>query len=110
MRYAMLLLIALPFVSFGQTKTDYNNYMARFVKYYNAGSTDSICTLFAVNKRLSDPCFWRWAETNKDTSAYDKYGKIVFYKYLRVDKTDPEKVTVFRVVFANKGVKATSFN
>jgi hypothetical protein len=110
MRYAMLLLIALPLISFSQTKTDYDNYMARFVRYYNKGLTDSICTLFPVEAGRNEPCFWKWAESSHDTSSYDDYGKIASYKYLGVDKTDPDNVTVFRVVFANKGVKAISFN
>ncbi len=110
MRYIVILFITLPLISLGQAPKDYTNVMARFVNYYNEVSADRICSLFPVKKAEVGNCFWKSLKPSGEKSVYDVYGRIENYKYLGVDTTDPEKVAVFKVLFANKGEKAVSFN
>ncbi|WP_162817855.1 hypothetical protein U0035_20740 [Niabella yanshanensis] len=84
--------------------------MTRFVNYYNARSSDKICSLFPPPKNEEENCFWNSLKPDEEKSIYDEFGAIKKYEYLGVDTTDPEKVIVFKVLFANKGVKALSFN
>lgn len=108
MKGLLLLLLMLPAMAVAQTKEDYKNVMAKFVKYYNNNQIDSICTLFPDEKSSGKECFYKWAEGN-GRSGLDEYGPITDYSYLGKDETDQEKVTVFKVDFSKKGTKAMSF-
>lgn len=109
MKSLLFLLLFLPFAASAQTEKDYQDVMDKFVRYYNADLTDSICTLFPERtERPGMECFWRWAQ--QDGSSLKKYGKIKSYQYLGKVTQDPEKVAVFKVVYAKKGTKALSFN
>ncbi len=103
MKYLLLIICFYPFVTFSQTKEDYQKVMDRFVTFYNNDQTDSICTIFPGRD-----CFW--AKVNPQLDTKKDYGKIVSYKYLGVVKNDPEHVTVFKIVSEKKGIKALSFN
>ncbi len=106
MKYLAILLLLLPLGVDAQSKKDFKEVMGKFVQYYNAGNTEMICTLFPSNK--DEKCFWRMAE-EQGSKSLDEYGKIIAYQYLDKDKTDPEKVTVFRIETEKQGVKAMSF-
>lgn len=106
MKYLVMLLLLLPILVEAQSKKDFKEVMDKFVQYYNADNTDKICTLFKEKKDIG--CFWRWAN-EKGSKSFEEYGKITSYQYLGKDKTDPEKVTVFRVNTEKQGIKAMSF-
>lgn len=108
MKGFLLLMLMLPAMAAAQTKEDYKNVMAKFVKYYNNNQIDSICTLFPDEKSSGKECFYKWAE-GKGGSGLEEYGPITDYSYLGKDETDQEKVTVFKVDFSKKGTKAMSF-
>ena len=101
MKFFALVVFLLPLAVAGQSKTDYENVMARFEKFYNAGQGDSINVLFGQN----------WGETWSETKAADylkDYGKLKSIKFIGIDKEDPNKVYVFKSVFSNVGTKAIS--
>lgn len=108
MKAFLLLLLMLPAMAVAQTKEDYKNVMAKFVKYYNNNQIDSICTLFPDEKSSGKECFYKWANA-KAPGMLEEYGQITDYRYLGKDETDQEKVTVFKVDFSKKGTKAMSF-
>lgn len=106
MKKLVMLLLILPLVAGAQSKKDFKEVMDKFVQYYNAGNTDMVCSLFP--EKEDNGCFWRFAE-ERGSKSLDEYGKIIAYQYLGVDKTDPEKVTVFRIETEQQGIKAMSF-
>lgn len=108
MKGLVLLLLMLPAMATAQTKQDYKNVMAKFVKYYNNNQVDSICTLFPDEKSSGRECFYKWANA-KAPGMLEEYGPITDYSYLGKDETDQETVTVFKVDFSKKGTKAMSF-
>lgn len=108
MKGFLLLMLMLPAMAAAQTKEDYKNVMAKFVKYYNNNQVDSICTLFPDEKSSGRECFYKWANA-KAPGMLEEYGPITDYSYLGKDETDHEKVTVFKVDFSKKGTKAMSF-
>lgn len=110
MKYLLILLAALPLFSVGQTKSDYDNTMKRFVSYYNEGAADKICSLFPIKKNQPGSCFWKSSDSPREQSVYERYGKIKNYEYLGIDETESEKVRVYKVLFANAGEKVMSFN
>ena len=104
MKFLMIALLLLPFITIAQTKQDYEKAMAAFVKYYNNQQSDSICT---ANFSDAANCFWAKIRPER---IYKEYGRIIEFKYLGIAEKDPENVTVFKVNFERKGVKAMSFN
>ena len=107
MKYLLLLSLLCPCCARAQSEADYQNTMARFVRFYNKGLKDSVCTLFP--KREKTGCFWALADASREERMLERYGRIISYKYLGIDTTDEEQVRVFKVVFAKAGTKATSF-
>ena len=96
-----LFLLSITTVS-GQTKSDYENAMAKFQQFYNASQPDSICAMF---EKPGSEFLW-----NKENIAatLNEFGIMNFFEFIGVDKSDPNKVWVFKTVFSKGGEKATS--
>lgn len=102
MKYLILFLL-LPAAVFAQSRDDYDKAFGEFVKYYNKEDWTSICKLMSPSS--DGRCLWKDAG-----HVIKKHGKIIKYQYLGVDTSDPERVTVYKVTFANKKEEAVSFN
>jgi hypothetical protein len=107
MKLLIILLILLPFSGIGQTTADYNFAMAKFQKFYNAAQGDSINAM----------CGHSWGEakaykplwTNDETAKLlDDLGTLLSFKFIGIDKSDPQKVYVFQTIFSKAGQKTTS--
>jgi hypothetical protein len=111
MKYLLAFLLLMPSAAIAQSQADFEQVMSRFVRFYNDGQTDSICSLFPREREgKAEECFWRWAEQHHDSlSSLQEYGRITSYKYLGRDVTDAEPVHVFKVMFSKVGQKAHSF-
>lgn len=102
MKYLMLLLL-FPATVFAQSRKEYDKAFGDFVKCYNKQDWIGVCGLMSSSP--DDRCMWKDAG-----HVIKKHGKIIKYQYLGVDTTDPERVTVYKVTFANKKEEAVSFN
>ncbi len=107
MKFLALLFFLLPLAVAGQSNTDYENAMAKFQKFYNAGQGDSINAMFGHDwdeMKLTN-ALW----TNAKAADFLKeYGKLKSFKFVGVDKEDPNEVHVFQTVFDKAGTKTTS--
>lgn len=103
MKYALLLLLLLPAATFAQTKAE-AALMKQYVQCYNNNADDCICTL--IGQDTAD-CFWLKVADPQDLRK--RYGKLLSYSYLGIDTKDPEKVTVYKIVWEKQGVDAMSF-
>lgn len=107
MKRITLLLCAIPFISFSQTKADYENAMSKFMKFYNAGRGDSINAMFGADWDETKKTHPLWTnEQNND--LLKEYGSLQSFKFIGIDKTDPAKVYVFKTVYSKAGEKTTS--
>ncbi len=107
MKRIMLLLCAIPVISFGQTKADYENAMAKFMKFYNAGQGDSINAMFSSSWDDMKKTHPLWTnEQNND--LLKEYGTLQSFRFIGIDETDPAKVYVFKTVYSKAGTKTTS--
>jgi len=104
MKYILIALLAIPSISFAQTKPDYEHAIGKFMKFYNSGQTDSIISQYSDMWGSNKPGLWT-PEQNK--KLQEKYGKMISYKYLGMSKED--NVAVFRTVFS-KSTHATSLS
>jgi hypothetical protein len=107
MKFVVLLVFLLPLVAASQSKTDYENVMAKFQKFYNTGQGDSINAMFghSWDEMKLTKALW----TNAKASEYLKeYGKLKSFKFIGIDESDPNKVYVFETVFSKAGTKTTS--
>lgn len=104
MKYFTFLFFLLPLSAIAQTGQDYQEVMDRFVVLYNNDQPDSICAMMTEG---DGGC--SWADAQQNGKFLTDYGDIKNYKYLGIDNGDPEKVTVFKVIFSKKGPKAMSF-
>jgi hypothetical protein len=93
MKYLLLILCFVPLLVLAQGRRDYENTVAKFMRYYNKNEVKKICGMFEPEYRKSSCDMWNQAMplVKKD------YGKMLSYKYLGVDTTDPEQVRVFKV-------------
>ncbi len=107
MKKILFSLCFLPFSVFAQSQSDYEQEMAKFVKLYNSSKTDEICAMFGKNPQSDEGCSWE--QSNREAKSIDKLGTIQSFKYLGVDKSDPEQVTVFQIHLSKAGTKAMSF-
>lgn len=106
MRLLILLMILFPVLGIAQTKEEAEKTMKKYVDYYNNREHDKMCSeLFG---RQGEDCFWN--SVLKHVDPYKEYGKILSYTYHGKVTQDPEKVTVFKVVYEKNGVRAMSFN
>ena len=99
----LLLFLLLPIALFAQSRREYDKTFGDFVKYYNKENWTGVCGLMSSSP--DGRCMWKDAG-----HVIKKHGKIIKYQYLGIDTTDPERVTVYKVTFANKKVEAVSFN
>lgn len=107
MKFVALLVFVLPLAVAGQSKTDYNNAMAKFQKFYNEGQGDSINAMFG--RRPDEMKGRNYIWKNEDIASYLKeYGKLKSFKFIGIDEGDPNKVHVFETVFSKAGTKTTS--
>lgn len=98
---AFLIILLLPFTAMAQTQKDYDHVMASFKKAYNHHRADKVCDLFPMETRAKVAKVW----SNRGMDElYNDYGKIVSYKYLGHDKTDPDNVAVYKAVFQKKTI------
>lgn len=107
MKRITLLLCAIPFISFGQTKADYENAMSKFMKFYNARQGDSINAMFSAEWDDMKKTHPLWTN-EQGAEMLKEYGSLKSFKFIGVDKTDPARVYVFKTVFSKAGVKTTS--
>jgi len=107
MRLVVLFIYLLPFAAAGQSKTDYENVMAKFQKFYNAGKGDSINAMYGHDwdQMKMKKALW----TNAKAAEYLKeYGRLKSFKFIGIDESDPNKVHVFETIFSKAGTKTTS--
>jgi hypothetical protein len=106
MKILIILAIALPLVSMSQTSSHYYEVMEKFKKFYNAGQVDSINALYGHgwdSAKLRRP-IW----TNARAAEYlEKYGQLKSFKFVCIDKKDPDQIHIFQTVFSKKGSKLT---
>jgi len=103
MKFIAFFFFLIPIALAAQTKSDYAHSMARFQRFYNAGQGDSICAMF---ERPTDAAFL-WGN-EKAASALDEFGALRSFKFIGIDTLDPDKVYVFKTLFAKAGTKTTS--
>lgn len=110
MKIIAIAILLLPVVLFGQSKKDYQATMVTFQKFYNAGLGDSINTLIfkhAPDVMRSIEPMW----TNKRVAElHQEFGLLNSFRYIGIDRTDPDKVRVFETVFSKAGSKTTSLS
>ncbi len=106
MKLFVLVIFLLPIAVSAQSKTDYENTMSRFQKFYNLGHGDSINAMFGhVPEEMKSRPLW----TNDENAALlNEYGTLKSFKFIGIDKADPDKVYVFKTVFSKAGEKTTS--
>lgn len=107
MKFFAFLIFLLPITAAGQSITDYENAMAKFQKFYNAGLGDSINAMFGYKPDEFKPIKPLW--TNEaNASALKEFGTLKSFKYIGIDKSDTYDVYVFETIFTNAGAKTTS--
>ena len=107
MKIFALVIFLLPLAVVGQSKTDYENAMAKFQKFYNAGLGDSINAMFGYRPDDFKPTKPLW--TNEaNASALEEFGTLKSFKYIGIDKSDTYDVYVFETIFNKVGAKTTS--
>ena len=107
MKFFAILAFLIPFVVAGQSKTNYENAMAKFQKFYNAAQGDSINAMFGHgwDEMKLTKALWTNA---KAAECLKEYGKLKSFTFVGVDKEDPNEVRVFQTVFSKAGTKTTS--
>jgi hypothetical protein len=107
MKLFAILMFLLPITAAGQSKTDYESTLAKFQKFYNAGQGDSINAMFGhlPDDIKSGTPLW----TNEgNTSLLKEFGTLKSFKFIGIDRTDPNNVYVFETIFSKAGAKTTS--
>jgi hypothetical protein len=107
MKPLALLTFLLPFTIAAQTRADYEHVMAKFQRFYNAGQGDSIHTMSKPSIQLATKNNPMWTN-ERNAEALKQFGSLKSFIYLGIDKTDPDKVYVFRTFFSKAGAKTTS--
>lgn len=107
MKFFALLVFLLPIAVAGQSQTDYENAMSRFQKFYNAGQGDSINAMFGHgwDETKLTRALWTHADAAK---CLKEFGKLKSFRFIGIDKEDPNKVYVFETIFSKAGTKTTS--
>lgn len=108
MKLLSILVYLIPFTLAGQVSNPYQQTMQNFKKFYNAAQGDSINSMYGRgwDKMKQTKALW----TNvKAKELLKEYGKLISFKFIGVDKEDPQKVYVFQTVFSKKHDNATSF-
>jgi len=106
MKFFALLIFLLPIAVAAQSKTDYENTMAKFQKFYNAGQGDSINAMFGhIPDDMKSSPLWT---NSKNEERLKEFGALKSFKFIGVDNSDPNKVYVFKTIFSKAGAKTTS--
>ncbi len=95
----LLVILFLPILSFAQSKTDYEEVMSRFVRFYNNAQIDSLRTLFD-----NDSIFCKKKDC-EITEWYRTWGEI---KYSGLKDSVPYEFT-FWTVFSGPGDSTLTF-
>ena len=88
-------LAMLPIIAGAQTKADYQQKMAKFVKFYNNKQGDSIVNLWQVKDRSSITDLWKPEAINKLHNAYGTISSFKFVKMVAGDAPGAEFQTIF---------------
>lgn len=107
MNFFALVIFLLPIAVAGQSKTDYENAMSKFQKFYNAGEGDSINAMSKSSIQLATKNNPMWTKEGNAT-ALKQFGTLKSFTFLGIDKTDPGNVYVFQTFFSKAGAKTTS--
>ncbi|MBL7723871.1 MAG: hypothetical protein JNK27_06965 [Chitinophagaceae bacterium] len=107
MKFIALVIFLLPLAVAGQSKTDYENAMTKFQKFYNAGLGDSINAMFGYSPDDFKPTKPLWTNEG-NASALKEFGTLKSFKYIGIDKSDTYDVYVFVTIFSKAGAKTTS--
>ena len=108
MKILLFLAFLLPITVFAQTKSDYQNAMANFQRFYNAGQGDSLYTIFHVDNPSWGNAIKSGWSNERTTELLKQFGTLKSFKYIGVDKTDVDTVRVFQTFFSKAGAKTTS--
>jgi hypothetical protein len=85
------------FQTYGQTQAEYDNAMARFMKFYNANQADSICNLFSDTWGEHKKTLW----TSQDLMETKReYGEMTSFKYMGVEPGD--SIRLYKTVCTKK--------
>lgn len=107
MKALAFLFFLLPVVTEAQVMSNIENAMIKFQRFYNTGQGDSINAMFGRNWDNAKAFKPLW--TNEDSEAtLQQYGTLQSFTFIGIDKSDPQKVFVFKTVFAKGGEKTTS--
>jgi hypothetical protein len=97
----------MPFTLVGQTIKSYHQIMEKFKTFYNAGQGDSINAMFGSEQHRLNSVRPLW--TNEEIfKLLNEFGKLQSFKFIAIDRSDPDNVYVFQTIFSKKGIKATS--
>jgi hypothetical protein len=109
MRYLLFIFLILPCAGFAQEQSEYEETIARFIKFYNNYQSDSIKKMWpAETNPQALENMWSKKELDK---LHKDYGMILSYQYLGIDTTDESAgLVVFKTRFTGAGVgwKTTS--
>lgn len=107
MKLLAILVLLTPLAMAGQTADSYQQTMEKFKKFFNAGQGDSINAMFGHHwdEMKSTKALWTNARAEE---LLNEYGKLKSFKFVGVDKEDPNKVYVFQTVFSKKKDNITS--
>ena len=109
MKLLVLLAFLMPLAMAAQTADSYQQAMEKFQRFYNAGQGDSINAMYGRewDETKSTKAIWT---NEKAADLLKEYGKLKSFKFVGVDKSDPNSVHVFQTVFTKKGAAATSLS
>lgn len=108
MKYLLLAILLLPLAALAQTEKDYEQALKRFISFYNNRQGDSIERMWPPEDNYGDAMNAMWGRDAMDR-LHTNYGKIESYKYLGIDKEDPNAgLAVFKTKFSIAGWKTTS--
>lgn len=108
MKILFCLAFLLPIMATAQTKGDYQQAMATFQRFYNAGQGDSIYTLFYIDNPTGERGIKYMWSNEQTAEALKQFGTLKSFKYIGVDQTDADTVRVFQTFFSKAGAKTTS--
>lgn len=107
MKRLLFLTFMLPLAVMAQTDSYHESAMKKFQQFYNAGQGDSINAMFGHSWDQAKTIKPLW--TNEDVAKMqEEYGTLESFKFIGIDKKDPQKVRVFLTVFSKAGQKTTS--
>jgi len=107
MKLLASLLLLLPMAVMAQSETPHEIAMGKFQKFYNAGQGDSINAMFGHSWDQAKAIKPMWS--NEDVARMlEEYGTLQSIKFIGIDKTDPQRVSVFLTTFSKAGQKTSS--